>query len=289
MLKRILASLAVVTAAGAGTLATTGWASATPSTATATTHLTNRPDSGYSGNTWADDNLVRTVTVRLVGPDTVSGLYDYTATLHDTGTASALTGATSPGSQAVAIKGAPVARVSGSGTYTFTANTSQFSAKDVPFKLSGSAGPTDTWPEYFFAPGTQFTGMGISNWTWVYTDSRHCQTWTDAYNGSQATSGDITGVSACPVPAPKPVIRHLHTDWVSSHSAEVSWNQTVTSTDLVTVTGPGLGRHGWTFATHNDKADFGKLRPWSRYQVTVQPTVNGKPAGHSASISFRTR
>jgi hypothetical protein len=282
MFKQALAAGAVALAAAGGAVALTGTAHAAPTQATATTHLTNRPDSGYQGNTWADDNLTRTVTIHLVGPDATAGLYDYTATLTDAGQADALTGATSPGAQAVPIKGAPVAQVTGSGTYAFTADTSQFSARNVPSRLSGDAGSTDSWPEYFFASGTTFTGMGINDWTWTYKDARLCQQWVDAYNGTQATSGDITGVSACP--PPKPVIRervyNLHASPEGWGNREViTWDQTVPAGDVISVSGyghfsvrPGTGR-----------VVLSGLRHGHEYTVTVTPGIKG--AG--ASTSFR--
>lgn len=75
----------------------TGWI-------TATTTLTNRPDSGVQGNNWASDNYTRVASIKLVGqvangncPVTSTGdcyLWDFRLT--DTGTSTTIAGQDAP-------------------------------------------------------------------------------------------------------------------------------------------------------------------------------------------------
>src|ERR1700743_591032 len=91
-----LASVGVATAAHAATKQS--------SPVTATTSLTNHPDSGFGGNTWASDTITRHATVTQVAPDstltdcgpTATACFTYRGTITDTGTAHAIAGQTSP-------------------------------------------------------------------------------------------------------------------------------------------------------------------------------------------------
>ena len=59
----------------------------------------------------------------------------------------------------------------------------------------GGVSTTD-WAEQFFPTGTRFgAGPSPPNWS-KYTDTKECQTWVDAYNVTQADSGDITGTDS---------------------------------------------------------------------------------------------
>lgn len=188
-----------------------GGVSLAATTVSATTTLHARPDSGYNGN-WANDSLIRKASVTLAGPDstltdcgaTATACYTYTGTIADTGTAYAITGAISPGSQAVKITGTPSAAVAGGTNVDFHASSNAPDGSLVPSSWNGGGGVSTTdWVEQFFPAGTTFgTGPALPNWSWTYKDTKDCQQWVDAYNVTQANSGDITGVSQCPPPVP---------------------------------------------------------------------------------------
>ena len=233
-------------------------ASATTVTASATTHLTQRPDSGYSGN-WALDNMQRTATVTLgdaITPVTDCGAtatscYAYTGTISDQGEAFATTGVTSPGAQAVPIKGSPVAAVSGNATVTFDASSDAPSAALIPASLAGAGNAeqsTTNWVEQFFPAGTDFSAPALPTWSWTYNDSADCQTWTDAYDVTQANSGDITGTDTCVVTPPvAPVLSLGKAVSISSHREDVQFTSSGAGELRFVITGPGPinGHVGW--------------------------------------------
>lgn len=270
----------------AATLATTlgiaASANAAPlPTATATTHLTQRPDSGDAGNTWALDNLERTVSVTLVGPSATPGMYDFTGTITDTGTAAAITGATSPGTSAIPVQGSPVAKVQGSGTYTFQASTDTVNASLVPKSIAeGGALPTgdevtSDWPEYFFSNTTTFADVNLANWSWTYTDSRDCQTWIDAETYPAGTvQGDITGVDQCVTP-PTVILSDGMSHAVSPTREDYSWVQNTPTWDKLTITGPGFNHQvGWVSPKNVNGKKTGfytGLRSGHTYVVELQP------------------
>ena len=162
--KRVLAGAgAAVLAAGiaAGAAASAANAGTGTTTVTATTVLHAYADYGFPGASWATDSITRVATVTLGLPVTVTDCggsattcYGYTATLEDTGIAYALTGATSPGAQAVPITGAPRAVINGGETVTFDASSDAPDAALVPKTVTGAGvSPTD-WLEQFFPAGT---------------------------------------------------------------------------------------------------------------------------------------
>ena len=79
---------------------------------TAKTQLISRPDSGGAGNTWANDTMTRTLTIRLNG-STGSGtstVYYYSANVKDAGKFRTVNGAltpTSPGRMPTRRRTAP--------------------------------------------------------------------------------------------------------------------------------------------------------------------------------------
>jgi hypothetical protein len=197
-------------AGGLGLGAAAGTAHAATVTASATTTLHARPDSGYAGNNWANDSMTRVSTVTLVGADATladcgadaTSCYSYTGTIADTGTAYAITGETSPGAQGVPIQGTPTAAITGNATVTFDASSDAPNGALVVTSLTGAGSTeqsTGNWVEQFFPVGTTF-GSGpqlLPTWAWSYADTKDCQNWVDAKNVSPADSGDITGVDSC--------------------------------------------------------------------------------------------
>jgi hypothetical protein len=287
-IRAILASTAVAAAPLAAVGLATAAHASTPVTATAVTHVSARLDSGYAGNNWASDTITRTVTVTLAGTDStladcgdVLHCYNYTGTIHDTGTAQAITGETSPGAEGMPIKGSPTAAMVGNATVTFHASSNTPSAKLVPTTLSGNHESTSNWVEQFFPTGTQFgAGPQLPSFRWTYTDSADCQTWVDALTVPKADSGDITGTNMCPV------VSHGHAT-VTDNGATVTWQSTMTDFFQVTITGPGK-INGRTAMIHQPKAVYSGLEAGHNYSVKVQPLVNGKAAGRAGVIDFKT-
>jgi hypothetical protein len=275
-------------------------------TATANTHLTNHPDSGYNG-TWAVDNLQRTATITLLGTAPSSrcqgnnsnqACYEYAGTISDTGTAKALTGTRSPGAQDVPIQGTPTASVKGHASINFDASSNAPTGALVPTAVSGPGTAnqsTTSWVKQFFPAGTRFsTNFTLVNWTWKYVDAKHCQTWVDAYNVSQANSGDITGVSYCIPPRGGIKLSGGRSHSVSPTRQNYSWVQSGPSWDRLTIVGPGPinGHVGYVNATHAGRitAYYTGLESGHTYVVTIQPQFykGGPPAGKSGRVTFIT-
>jgi hypothetical protein len=205
--KRALVGLGIAAVGLAGLAAYAAPADAATN-ATAITSFTGFPDVGNHG-TWADDSFTRSATVSLLGPaETLSDCgssattcYQYSGTINDSGTFTAISGAKSP-QAGVTISGTP------SGTFQATANISFYSSSDsasasgVPASVSGAGSVSTTdWVEQFFAKGTTFgTGPVENTYSKAYSAPATCENWVDGnYNsgGSLASDGDITGVSHC--------------------------------------------------------------------------------------------
>lgn len=187
---------------GAAIAATT--ASADVNTVSATTSVTNHPDSGLHGN-WAIDTYTRMASVTSDGLqvgnpacDGLSPCYQYTGTLSDNGTFAAAGGNPSP-EAGVAINGPVTGSFSGGGvgSFTFYATSATPSNTGVPVSLNGPPPPADTttnWMTLFFPATTEFVGSFPAAWSWSYHDALNCQTWVNAAAGN---TGDITGVDHC--------------------------------------------------------------------------------------------
>lgn len=266
-------------------------ASATPTTATAVTHVTDRGDSGYGGNNWAVDDLTRTVTVTLVGPDSANpALYDYTGTITDTGTAAAIDGQVSPGAQATAITNNPVAQVSGSGTYTFSASSDTPDGALVPTSITGDSPSTTSWIEQFFPSTTTFANENLPTWSWSYSDTRDCQSWTDAYNGIQSTSGDITGADSCALaitpPGDQTVQKTKHASiqvFASTASSDKALTFSATGLPAGLSIGASTGRisgvpTGGSSNVTVTVTDFGGKTQSTEFRITVKAAPVAPPA-----------
>ena len=196
-----------------------------PVQATAVFNLTGRDDSGSGGNTWAKDNITRTVTVtrQAAAPAINCGksatrCWFYTMTVSDTGTFTTQPGltpnqaCTEPNSQScsgLVISGRVAGSLTGGGDQEFYADQA---APAVPKVLSytGNA-PIDTshWYTLFFPPTTNFgfapattAGQPWTTWSWSYVAPATCEIWTDAYNngagsGSYGADGNIAGLNQC--------------------------------------------------------------------------------------------
>jgi hypothetical protein len=244
MLKR----LAVLTAAPVAVLGAlafgTGAAHAAPvpTTVTATTHISNRPDSGNDG-TWAYDHLARTLTVTKAAIQPSSTVTAYTATVTDTGSFSTVGGAGTPNQFVPGTKilhNGVKGDISGGISYTVTAPAADTLTGTVPatendnFSTTG-AGFTSTadWPELAFASKTGVTVTEGSSWSWKYSTA--CESWTDSAangDGNTASDGNITGQLCY---TPHPYVYNGHVITVSEHNATVGWSDSA---------------HGWPSANH---------------------------------------
>ena len=232
MNKRILFS---TIAAGAATaaiipvLAATGpVASAATSTSTysATTTLTNRPDSGINGD-WALDSISRTATIIRHGTVSanncggISPCYLWSGKITDKGTFATTPGQDSPGAglqngNGPLVMGATVTGpMHGNYNYSFY-STVKTPDGTVPSTVDGNNDPTGQWPALFFAGGTSVlydfsgnTGNAANYGTtgsWTYTaplgaDSacpHDSSQWVDASPdwGSKAVDGNILAPDA---------------------------------------------------------------------------------------------
>lgn len=170
-------------------------------TVTGSTQITNRNDSGHSGN-WATDDMLRsaTVTRQHASPSAKCGgadqCYFYTGEFTDNGTFTTLDGANSPNA------GKPISGTL-SGTVTGVQKFEFYSSDDspgtVPASSSGNGVSSAQWLGQFFTPGSVF-GMNEISYSYDYTGTGTCESWheSNTNNDGQADgAGDITGVNAC--------------------------------------------------------------------------------------------
>lgn len=231
--KAVVATGVTLTAGLFAGLASTAHA-AVPTSATASTIVQNRPDSG-NGGTWGYDSFKRTLTVTLAATqkpaDTAAGLVDYTATVSDSGYFNTVGGAGTPnqfvpGTKILhnGVKGS----MSGGISYTVTAPSADTLTGTVPgnendnFSTTGSGFvSTGNWPKLAFETATGVTVTENSDWSWTYKTG--CETWVDsAANGDGNTSndGNITG-KICAVP----YVYAGHGITVNNNSASVGWSE----------------------------------------------------------------
>lgn len=184
-----------------------------PVTATATTAVSNRSDSGYSGGkggNWAKDAFSRAVTITRHGPVAVSNCggtatngvtscYHYTGTITDTGSFTTISGANSPNA-GTSIHGVVTGTMTGGSAVEFYASSGTPDASLVSATYSGDGISSTNWVEQFFPHGTAFSTPNEINWAYHYAAPNTCETWDDNYNnggGSQPGDGDIVGVNHC--------------------------------------------------------------------------------------------
>lgn len=193
--------------------------------ASAVFNLTGRDDSGSAGNTWAKDNMTRSITVtrQAAVPASDCGgsatkCWFYTMTVSDTGTFTTqpgLTpnqGCTEPNNTSCSgldINGTVVGSISGGGDQEFYADQATPTAPKV-LSYTGNA-PTDTshWYTLFFPANANYgfppatsAGQPWTNWSWSYAAPATCETWTDSYtngsgDGTYPADGNIAGINQC--------------------------------------------------------------------------------------------
>jgi hypothetical protein len=184
-------------------------AHADTTTVTATTTITNRPDSGHGG-VWSDLNMQRTVTVTLAADQgtTPSTEKLYTATITDRGGFTAIAGALAPNQSTAGVKVASAVKGSVTGTYALTVvapsgDTLTGAVPATEDDQNSTTGrefvSTGDWVQQVFATKTGVTVTGGA-YSWTYTDIRNCQQWTDSStngDGNLAADGNITGADSC--------------------------------------------------------------------------------------------
>lgn len=209
MIKNILATGAIVLAAAGGAVALSGTAHAAPTTVTAHTLVTNRPDGGHGG-TWAYDDFTRTLTVTVAANQAGAPAGDtlYNATITDHGQFHAIIGVLAPNQVVPGVK--ITSSVSGEmdGTYslTVTAPSTDTLTGTVPASENDNFGApavtTTNWPVQAFASAT---GVSVSGGAYNWTYTSRCETWVDSSangDGNLAGDGNITGKSCTPPPPP---------------------------------------------------------------------------------------
>lgn len=152
----------------------------TPSVS-AWTHMTDRSDSGGSGN-WATDSFWRLAVVDELG--TVAGsncllpatstipCYGYSATLHDNGTARTDPGALTPNQGGLRagtrLPARPlVTSLAGTGGFPEFYSTATPTARP-PLGTMGDALSSGTWPQLFFPAGSVLNGLSETTFDYRY-------------------------------------------------------------------------------------------------------------------------
>lgn len=170
-----------------------------PGTVYGKTTLTNRPDSGGGGDTWALDTMTRRASVTSLG----GGKYE--GSVIDRGSFVTVPGNLVPNQgidKGKTLGDALVGTMSGGTGYDFTAPGTP-STKRIPASMNG-VGTTGTgdWMTLFFPAGTKLDGSGMrgtgaEGWSWSYRGVDNChktEKWTDSYanSGQNPADGDIT-------------------------------------------------------------------------------------------------
>lgn len=243
--------------AGGGSAAFAAVGANPPSTVTSVTHIQNDPDSGAGGNTWAIDQIDRTVTISVAVPNTApSGSVAYTATVTDTGTFEAIQGVLTPNQ---VVPGQRIAHdvpgtLTGTASYTITApGADNLTADNIVANLNDGghvpSGPQSLslWPIQAFSPSAGAV-VTLTHFKYVYTTPAG-ESWTDqdtTGDGNLVQDGNITGLQA-----PPPVIirlSHGHGTSTAPTRETVSFQQSGgPSWDMFTIIGPGAinGHQGW--------------------------------------------
>lgn len=164
-----------------------------PHTIYASSSLTNRPDSGGGGDTWALDTMTRQSSVTRLSDGS------YEASIVDDGGFVTVFGNLTPNQglhPGKTLGDDSLGHIAGHWGFTFNASTAP-AASRMPAKVNGvGTVSSGNWYKLFFAPATTFGGAAISSgpldWSWSYSLTDNCgttETWLDAGND---ISGDIT-------------------------------------------------------------------------------------------------
>lgn len=198
-----------------------GHAASKPYVLSASTAITNRPDSGNFG-TWATDNFTRKTTVTLVGQVSVSNCpgsttgqcWLWTFKISDAGHFTTIPGDLSPEGSVpleVAVTGTMTGGTSTGefyGSFRFGGDKRMPATEDDHGTVPSGRHATTNWAEQFFGAGAVFNstanpgGPDLNKWSWEYTAAfgsdascpHAASQWVDSYVNSGSTSfyGDIT-------------------------------------------------------------------------------------------------
>jgi hypothetical protein len=173
--------------------------------ATAVTQVTDFAVPG-NGGIWAEDSVIRTVTVTFEGLVPKSNCFNhfpcfsYTASLTDGGSFVSYPNARTPNQHFFGdrIRGIVQGSVSGTGTFGTFYATSVPNSHLVPRQSHSGLIAAATWPKLFFPHGTFFHDLFINPWSIAYTGWTFCgsQTWTDSSSngfGNLFGDGNING------------------------------------------------------------------------------------------------
>jgi hypothetical protein len=116
-------------------------------------------------------------------------------------------------------------------------------------------------------------------------------TWTGT--GTTGTTGGSTAAAKPPASSPSstsaaPYTSGGHVVSVGSTTAVIAWTpHGAATTWRQTIVGPGK-INGFSNVDGIPQATYSGLEPGHNYEVTIQPLINGKPAGQSGVIHFLT-
>jgi hypothetical protein len=193
----------------------------------ATTAISNLPDSGIQGNNWAYDSFTQIATIKLVGqvangncPVSDTGFcYLWDFTLADEGTSQTIAGQAAPRAGTLDLS-LPVTMTGGTTNGQFYASWKTAKASRVPASFNaGDQAPTgrqtiNNWVEQFFGSSADFNSAATpgapdlgSKAGWTYTAgfgsdsqcSHEAYQWTDAAAsgwGTLASDGNILANSS---------------------------------------------------------------------------------------------
>jgi hypothetical protein len=153
-----------------------------------TTHLVDRPDSGEDGNTWATDDLQRTVVIEEISEAAEFGRSHYVLTVTDVGTFTAIEGELTPQDDDgldmfdYSFKGT----VKGGFTSAFTAPSdfASFDRTAVRGVYEGTEpGSSGQWVSLLFGNAQGVLNFVEWSWTYRYKNQVYVQS-ADGYSGA---------------------------------------------------------------------------------------------------------
>lgn len=180
---------------------------------TVTTKFSAVPDSGYAGNNWGYDFYTQTFTWTRVHPvlktrcgAKAKACYDFNWSLKLTGYTQTIENVMSPGEPFTPLDVVENANLTGSMSGSYLTSYRSVYTKYVPTSYDANGvNPTGNYqPQLWFAlaqPGSYEVNTHAADylWTFNYTVPKGADTqcpayagkWTDAYNVSEANSGNI--------------------------------------------------------------------------------------------------
>jgi hypothetical protein len=152
--------------------------------------LKNDADSGFGGNYWADDTILRHLRIWSEADSTYCvQVADVGAFVTYAGTSPSGTSTVSAGVRGILDGGYITSSVVGTFAPTL-ATHGYLGTYDLQCDSSGSCpGASISWASYF---GSVMSSDAFAQWGWIYRAGRH-GTWLNQDDVAAAASGDITG------------------------------------------------------------------------------------------------